>query len=193
MTGQWELEYLHRLSPFANMKLLKTTNYFVMRYVPQTKIPPVAARYLGSNTNPIRVKVQDMYTHRNPETLWWRVSLQPLQSFKRVVRSWGARRARLAFRQALAARGFDPEGRRLVSQAQGSETEQQSLQGLKGSLEFIVRPQSVKDEYAAVRKEMDYLLHTLLTHLRAGERQAKSRTRKEGKDATTKIPMNTRT
>jgi hypothetical protein len=160
-------------------KLVKGTSQFYMRYNPKTVIPPVANRYILSETHPIRPKIQHLYANRDPNTLWWRVNPQPLQSFKRVVRSWATRRVRLAFRQALAAQGFDVEGRRLVSETSGSAAMRSPKDGLQGSLEIAVLPQSVKVGYDTVRKEMDYLLRTLLRHLRDGEKQTSTTRRRE--------------
>ncbi|GIJ90187.1 hypothetical protein Asppvi_009140 [Aspergillus pseudoviridinutans] len=159
-------------------KLVKGTSQFYMRYNPKTVLPPVASRYILSETHPIRPKIQHLYANRDPSTLWWRVNPQPLQSFKRVVRSWATRRVRLAFRQALAAQGFDVEGRRLVSETPGSAA-MRSNDGLQGSLEIAVLPQSVKVGYDSVRKEMDYLLRTLLRHLRDGKKQTNTTRRRE--------------
>lgn len=170
-------------------KLVKGTSQFYMRYNPETVIPPVANRYILSETHPIRPKIQHLYANRDPNTLWWRVNPQPLQSFKRVVRSWGTRRARLAFRQALAAQGFDAEGRRLVSETSGPVAMRPPNYGLKGSLEIAVLPQSLKVGYDAVRKEMDYLVRTLLRHLRGGQKQTNtSRKREQGHP---RMPTNT--
>lgn len=87
----------------------------------------------------------------------------------------------MAFRQALAAQGFDIEGRRLVSETSGSAPVRSPKEGLQGSLEIAVLPQSVKVGYDTVRKEMDYLLRTLLRHLRDGEKQTNT-FRKRGQD-----------
>jgi hypothetical protein len=172
-------------------KLVKGTSQFYMRYNPETVIPPVGNRYILSETHAVRPKILHMYANRDPNTLWWRVNPQPLQSFKRVVRSWGTRRARLAFRQALAAQGFDAEGKRLVSETEtsGSVALRPSNYGLKGSLEIAVLPQSLKVGYDAVQKEMDYLVRTLLRHLRDGERQTNT-SRKREQDHKT-LPTNT--
>ncbi|KAF7184270.1 hypothetical protein CNMCM7691_004956 [Aspergillus felis] len=131
-------------------KLVKGTSQFYMRYNPKTVLPPVANRYILSETHPIRPKIQHMYANRDPNTLWWRVNPQPLQSFKRVVRSWATRRVRLAFRQALTAQGFDVEGRRLVSETAGSAAMRSPKDGLQGSLEIAVLPQSVKVGYDTI-------------------------------------------
>lgn len=95
----------------------------------------------------------------------------------------------MAFRQALAAQGFDAEGRRLVSEASGSMATRSPKEGLQGSLEIAVLPQSVKAGYDTIRKEMDYLLRMLLRHLRDGKKQTNT-FRKQGEDHK-RIPTNT--
>ncbi|KAL5366005.1 hypothetical protein BJX96DRAFT_160138 [Aspergillus floccosus] len=147
------------------MKIIASTKQFTLRYVQKHVIPPVAARYLGSHIHPIRPKIHHLYANRDRDTLWWRVSIKQIQSYKRVVRSWSARRAKIAFRQALKERGFDAEGRRLQLEP-GNDTPQNAPEGkednLTGSLEIIVHPQSILESYSTVQSDMHSLVNSLM-------------------------------
>ncbi|KAF9884772.1 hypothetical protein FE257_001262 [Aspergillus nanangensis] len=151
------------------MKTLASTKQFTLRYVPKHVIPPVAARYLGSPVHPIRPKIFHMYATRDRNTLWWRVSVKPIQGFRRVVRSWCARRARLAFRQALKDRGFDAEGRRMRSESsgEGGSTPERNDDYIHGSLEIVVQPQSVQEDMTVVQTDMHHLVDVLIEKTKA--------------------------
>ncbi|KAL4898803.1 hypothetical protein BDV59DRAFT_167558 [Aspergillus ambiguus] len=147
------------------MKIIASTKQFTLRYVQKHVIPPVAARYLGSHIHPIRPKIHHLYASRDRDSLWWRVSVKQIQQYKRVVRSWSARRAKIAFRQALQDRGFDAEGRRLPLES-GSHTTGDMPEGnegnLTGSLEIVVHPQSILESYSVIQSDMHSLLDSLV-------------------------------
>lgn len=138
------------------MKAAASTN-LLLRYHAKPIIPPVARRYLGSPVHPLRPKIAHMYEHRDPNTLWWRVSVSQLTPFKRVVRSWCARRARAAFKQALKQQGLDRSGRPLSSNP--------SKQALTGSLDVIVRPASISQSFETVQRDAHDLLEGMLKQL----------------------------
>lgn len=146
------------------MKVIASTSLYLLRYEPKTVIPPVAKRYLGSPIHPLQPKIAHMYAHRDPNTLWWRVAIHPLQQYRRVVRSWGARRTRLAFQQALEARGFDREGRRIEDSTRGAgKTTATGKNGnLVGSVEILVKEASIKEKFPTIQKEMSSIVDTLL-------------------------------
>lgn len=58
--------------------------------------------------------------------------MQHQMKLKRVVRSWTARRVRVAFRRALRERGFDGEGRWVGVLPRREREEQQEVLGGKG-------------------------------------------------------------
>ncbi|KAJ5887477.1 hypothetical protein N7495_007518 [Penicillium taxi] len=128
----------------------------VVRYSPTHIIPPVAQRYLTSPVHPIGPKIAYMYANRDRKTLWWRVSVSPLHQFKRVVRSWCARRVRIAFESALNKRGIDKLGHPLPSDAPRRK------QSLIGSLEVIARPPCVQQSFTDLQKDADRLLGDIL-------------------------------
>lgn len=140
------------------LKIVTATSQFTLRYNPHQVPSPTALLYMTSPSNPLRPKITHMYATRDRNTLWWRVSVNQL-SFKKVVRSWCARRVRAAFRQALLDRGFDGEGRKIVQDAEGGPKVET---GLKGTAEIIVHPASIKAEHADVQKEINSLVDTLL-------------------------------
>ena len=84
--------------------------------------------------------------------------LNPL-SFKRVVRSWSARRTRSAFREALRERGFDAEGRKVAGDSDQNTEEADSL---KGSLDIMIQPKGVRVDSGTIKTDIKYLLDILL-------------------------------
>ncbi|KAE8349012.1 hypothetical protein BDV28DRAFT_142097 [Aspergillus coremiiformis] len=154
------------------MKFTTSTKQFTLRYVPKHVISPIASRYLASPINPIRFKIQHLYAQRDRNTLWWRVSVQHLQQHKRVVRSWCARRVRLAFRRALKERGFDAEGQRIGSDMDGNiGTSEGKNDNLIGSIDIYVRSQCVQEAYSVVQADMNSLVDSLLLHRKNKEDQ----------------------
>ncbi|KAJ6151276.1 hypothetical protein N7470_007870 [Penicillium chermesinum] len=125
-----------------------------LRYTPKNVIPPVAARYMSAPFHPIRPKITHMYQTRDKNTLWWRTSVTSLHSEKKVVRSWCARRARSAFRHALAKQGFDEFGRPLP------DSNQQEI--FKGSMEVIVRMPLRDMPLANLLEEAEALLENIM-------------------------------
>ncbi|PLN86069.1 hypothetical protein BDW42DRAFT_159199 [Aspergillus taichungensis] len=144
-----------------NKYLIVHGKSFILRYSFKTLIPPVAKRYLDFPVHPLRPKIQHMYDNRDPETLWWRVSLHQLGQHKRVVRSWGARRARVAFRETLKQHGFDEAGKRLEPGTTQYGCMDSPNGGLKGSLEVIVRVESIDEPFAEVQSDMHSLFDQL--------------------------------
>ncbi|KGO68135.1 hypothetical protein PITC_053880 [Penicillium italicum] len=137
-------------------KFRASTNSLMLRYWPKCNTPPVAARYLNSPTHPIRPKIVDLCGHRERNTLWWRVSVANLQQSKRVVRSWCARRVRIAIEQALKQQGLDKLGNPLVSES--------SLQRkkLSGTMDIYVQPPCVAQDFESVQKDAHHLISMLL-------------------------------
>ncbi|KAJ5437840.1 uncharacterized protein N7458_008838 [Penicillium daleae] len=152
------------------MKFLASSGNLLVRYTSEPMIPPVAQRYMNSPVHPIRPKIAYMYEHRDPNTLWWRVSVSQLNQFKRTVRSWCARRARLAFQEALRRQGFDKLGRPLTPPVSMDK------QALLGSLDVTIRPSSVYHSFEAVQKDADFLLKGIL---KQRERWAECATHKD--------------
>lgn len=169
--------------PPSKMKLVASTKQFTLRFVQKHVIPPVAARYLGSPVHPIRPKIHHLYVNRDRDTLWWRVSVKQVQRYKRVVRSWCARRARIAFQQALKDRGYDAEGRRIQREAESSDsgdTTQGKEGNLMGSLEITVLPPTVQQSFSTVQSDMHSLLDTLIEQniQKSNQRQKKHNNKK---------------
>ena len=140
------------------MRVISTTNTMLLRYNSKPIIPPVSNRYLGDPTHTIRPKIAHMYATRDTNTLWWRVAISQLQMFKRVVRSWCSRRARIAFQEALKHQGYDKLGRPLPSAASNR------LEGLTGSIELVVRPTIRDQSFQTVQRDADHLLESLLQY-----------------------------
>lgn len=69
----------------------------------------------------------------------------------------------MAFRKALAERGYDDEGKRIVNTGQELRGDMgANTGGLKGSAEIIVRPDSIKVDFGTVQEEVNVLVDALL-------------------------------
>ncbi|KAL4977882.1 hypothetical protein BDW66DRAFT_131226 [Aspergillus desertorum] len=143
------------------MKTIGPKNLYIARFSPNQIISPIAHRYLTARVNPITPKIQYICDNRDRNTLWWRVSVSALVSYKRVVRSWVARRARAAFQQELKERGFDAEGRRL-----NSGTPRSAAHGfsgnMTGTLNIDLEPAIMSATFPMIREEMKSTLNALI-------------------------------
>lgn len=128
----------------------------LLRYNPKHVYPPVAMRYLASPLHPLQPKIAHMWKHRDRNTLWSRVAIHALSAFKRVVRAWSARRGRVAFQEALKLQGFDKLGVPLPNAVPGRTRQ------LKGTMEIVIFPSSVKQPHEAFQRDMNRLLEDLL-------------------------------
>ncbi|KKK18685.1 hypothetical protein P175DRAFT_0503717 [Aspergillus ochraceoroseus IBT 24754] len=146
------------------MKVLVSTKQFSLRFSPKAVTPPIALRYLSSPVNPIRPKIEHLCDNRDPNTLWWRVSVKDIQDHKRVVRSWCARRTRHAFIRELKGRGFDEEGRRLPNSIK-SPPEDGIGGNLRGSVNIWIKPTCIEEKYSAVQAEVKTLMDALFREL----------------------------
>ncbi|KAI9777585.1 MAG: hypothetical protein M1816_004629 [Peltula sp. TS41687] len=87
---------------------------FFLFYSPQ-HVPSLAAHTILTNpTHPLHLPFTHRYEAQDRTTLWWTVYGTLKQLPTKVVRGWGERRLKQAFRAALLNRGFDAQGRRVV-------------------------------------------------------------------------------
>ncbi|KAJ5263268.1 hypothetical protein N7478_010873 [Penicillium angulare] len=128
----------------------------VLRYTTEYVLSPIGKRYLGSADHPIRPKIAYMYENRERNTLWWRVSTSKIGDFKRVVRSWCARRARIAFREALKNQGYDELGIPLP------DSPKAQTRRLTGSLEILFHPKCVNQSSETLQRDTDRCLEEIL-------------------------------
>ncbi|KAI5291724.1 hypothetical protein KEM54_001256 [Ascosphaera aggregata] len=110
------------------------TAYFNSKNVYQS----IALRYLQTPFHPLKPKIQHAYATRERGILWWNVLHGEINSEKKRTRSVFLRKTRQAFIDALKARNFDAQGRRL---ANGSDTvlDENRYSWLKGTLEIRLR------------------------------------------------------
>lgn len=100
----------------------------------------------------LKPKVHEFYDHRNPNTLWWKVTTQRLK-LKRVVRSHCARRLRRIFQEALFLRGFDKNGNPLPQDKLAAGLFPQQIL-LRGTLEIIPLESILTQDDAEIQKSM---------------------------------------
>lgn len=154
------------------MKYVGSTSSFLVRYWAKHNIPPIASRYMGTPFHPIRPKILHMCAHRSKDILWWRVSLSQLNASKRVVRSWCARRVRVAFEEALRQQGLDKLGRPLSDSCSRKSN-------LTGSMEIYIQPPCVSQSFEDIQKGANHIISELMAHESTqdkAEDQAKSST-----------------
>jgi hypothetical protein len=78
---------------------------------------------------------------------------------KRVLRSWCARRVRIAFREALKQHGFDNEGRRPVLDPQGRVLRKET--GLQGSLEIKLDCSLIQEKFDEILRQAGCVISAL--------------------------------
>ena len=141
-------------------RVIQKNKLLQLRYCPQNVPSSIASRYLGQIHNPVLPKIAHMYQHRDRTTLWWSISSNRLLDYKRVVRSWSARRVKTAFRESLRRRGFDDQGREVVLDSLGKVV--QTTQGCTGTLELFVLPRVIKESFEEIQKVADEAVDTLI-------------------------------
>jgi hypothetical protein len=116
-----------------------------------------------------------MWENRSKNELWWRVNINvELGNYKRVVRSWAARRARSAFRQALAHHGLDPLGHPLPSIP---DTEQPDP--LLGTMEVFVREGFLNQRYDVLQNDANYLMLSIFNRRKVRQQKHKEQKARE--------------
>ncbi|CBF78185.1 predicted protein [Aspergillus nidulans FGSC A4] len=163
------------------MKTIGPKNLYTARFSPNQIISPIAHRYLTARVNPITPKIQYLCDNRDRNTLWWRVSVSALVSYKRVVRSWVARRARAAFKQELKERGFDAEGRRLDSSTPRSAAAHGFSGNMTGTLNIDLEPAMISATFPMIREEMKFTMNALIQEQQrkqASQQQPRKQARK---------------
>ncbi|KAJ5733066.1 hypothetical protein N7533_013513 [Penicillium manginii] len=150
-------------------KVTATSDNFMVRFNPVHTIPMVASRYLTAPGHPLRPKIAHMWNNRSKNELWWRVNINvELGSYKRVVRSWAARRTRSAFQQALAHHGLDPLGHPLPSIPDSERPDP-----LLGSMEVFVRKGFLDQKFGVIQDDANYLLQVILNKRKLREQKLK--------------------
>lgn len=139
------------------LKFVGKTSNFGYRYWAKHKTPPIAGRYANFAIHPIRPKILHMIAHRDPDALWWNVSTNNLQSYKRVVRSWCARRVRFAFKEALKEQGLDILGKR-ISESSSCPT------NLTGNMEVFLEEACITQSFADIQNDANDIISQLVAH-----------------------------
>ncbi|KAJ5110141.1 hypothetical protein N7532_002786 [Penicillium argentinense] len=160
--------------PSFTGKVYATSANFIVRYRAIHSTPVVASRYLTASNHPIRPKIAHMYDHREKDHLWWRVNINmQIQHVTRVVRSWAARRTRVAFLQALKNNGLDHLGK-VLPEAKSWQ------QPLIGTMEVVVREYSLTSNFETIQQDANSLLQNILK-LKHQKESLKQSSPKKGK------------
>lgn len=157
--------------------------FAIVRYVPYFKIPSIAARYLAKPLHCLGPKIHDKYKHHHKnQQLIWSVSPHALNDYKRAARVPSLRRARIAFSNELARRGYNEVGTR-VRDPMGDEPGGD----LRGSLVILLHKGCLAHNLPSVQKEMGKLLGSLLWKLKhkpqeLEENMAKRKARRDSRN-----------
>ena len=96
--------------PEPNHKSVITALYGPHKAFVQTSVLLITQRYAC-----VHPRILERW-HKRTEPLWWSCASHFIfGGDKRTLRSWNARRGRMAFTKALEQKGFGPDGRRLRS------------------------------------------------------------------------------
>ena len=118
---------------------------------------------LSEQPHVLKPKIHEYYDNRDPNTLWWKASTQPLK-MKRVVRSHWSRRLRRIFREALFLRGYDENGRPLPKERLPKGVPLPTAP-LHGTLEIEPLQSIITQDDATVtrliRKQLDRVIETM--------------------------------
>ncbi|KAL5341466.1 hypothetical protein BJX70DRAFT_358859 [Aspergillus crustosus] len=144
------------------LKTLGTNKQLMLQFSPDHITPPYAFRYLLQQTVPVRPKIEYMCENRDRNALWWRVSMKEIVPFKRVVRSWLARRVRRAFEEELKERDYDAQGSRLNSDSHNSTAAASTAGHLRGSVTLTIHPDCLKAKYPTIRESVKPLIDLLV-------------------------------
>ncbi|PYI21737.1 hypothetical protein BO86DRAFT_348959 [Aspergillus japonicus CBS 114.51] len=143
---------------------------YTIRYQVVHEMPFIAAQQLALH-NPASVKISHLYKNRPRDTLWSSFGLRLLLEYKSVVRSWAMGRSRVAFRKALADRGYDQDGR-AISSFPRPAAEATQIAGLRGSIDFTVREEVITAKSPDIEKDMrefvDRIIKVMLHAPKAG-------------------------
>ncbi|RJE19191.1 hypothetical protein PHISCL_08468 [Aspergillus sclerotialis] len=135
---------------------------FAFRYEPTFVVPFIAGRYLMSQLHCLRPKLDHFYRNCDRQVLSWMVrSSIKRTEYKQAPRVWAHRRTRVAFRNALKERGFDPQGKRI------GNTPGAVLEGdFTGSLTILIRKECVTQDFPTIQKDLSQLLDRVLLQAR---------------------------
>ncbi|KAL4793981.1 hypothetical protein BDV19DRAFT_365721 [Aspergillus venezuelensis] len=143
-------------------KLPIPTKLFSATFSEKQLLSPIALRYLGISgiVTPITPKIRHMCENRDRNTLWWRVTTGNLANYKRVVRSWCARRARVIFTQQLKAHGYDAEGKKLPKSDPKSALARSK--NLRGTVSIMLNQSSLGGDGVAWQMAMKDLVEAVV-------------------------------
>jgi len=88
------------------------------------------------------------------DTFWWSSVANKITENKRVVRSWAARRMKIAFIEALTKEGFSADGSPIKGSGQQSP--------LYGTMQLIASTSILKANHEQLRTEADMILQHII-------------------------------
>lgn len=98
----------------------------------------------------------ERYRNRAREGIWWTVTSNTLTGM-RCMRSHGSRRLRIAMTEALLAKGYDKQGRLLVSSSAGKDRVE-----LRGSVQIHILQACIDAKWNEVQKQTGLMLDKIV-------------------------------
>ncbi|KAF2083411.1 hypothetical protein K490DRAFT_2905, partial [Saccharata proteae CBS 121410] len=94
-------------------KILPVPSTFRAYFSREYRLNPAADIISQDPCHPKHIAVTRALQNRDRNSLWWAAGTPMAVSTTSTVRSWCSRRLRIAMREALAAKGYDSNGRSL--------------------------------------------------------------------------------
>lgn len=133
---------------------LRGTRYCRAAYCDDQQATLYSDQVLQDESHPFFPRIKNLYTTRDPKTLWWRVYSGLKVSPKATVRNWCRRRMQVAFVEALREHGYDRHGRAV---GDGNRVPCPP-EGLVGTLDIHVNANVIPESYLSVREEASRIL-----------------------------------
>ncbi|KAI9805000.1 MAG: hypothetical protein M1833_006303 [Piccolia ochrophora] len=149
---------------------LPDLTHLALEFTPNPK-PPIPQNGTTSRHFHPRYAIM-LRNHRDadPNRLYTRIFMPQSQAAKKVVRSWGQRRLRVAFVEALRERGFNGAGHRVVHGEEGVGRGDRTEQGLVGTANLILLKDIVTAEHETVKRQAQLVVDKIVTLSEEGKR-----------------------
>ncbi|KAK7528468.1 uncharacterized protein IWZ02DRAFT_439044 [Phyllosticta citriasiana] len=134
----------------------KAPTLFHNHYEAAYKLGYVGNEILANTEHPLHIRLRRKYDAREKGCLWWAATMFVKSSPKRFIRDEMNRHLRAAFRAALAERGLDEHGRKVVN------GKAESLGAIQGTFRMVGKPEMFRAKPEDLKKEALWAVDALL-------------------------------
>ncbi|KAK7536383.1 uncharacterized protein J3D65DRAFT_416151 [Phyllosticta citribraziliensis] len=145
-----------RLKASPSYERGKMPTFFHNYYAPVYKLGFVGNEILMNSEHPLHIRLRRKYDATEKGCLWWSATMFVKTSPKRFIRDEMNRRLRAAFRAALAERGLDERGRKVVN------GKAESLGAIRGTFDLVGKPEMFRAKPEDLKKEALWAVDALL-------------------------------